>query len=142
MPDNESTLEILFQMMGELGVVEFQLATNWYTSGMVDRRLDAMKKDVFQRKEDYLLKHFWMGPQPLDVCYFSSVRKSEDDVYWKDGAGIHVPIVPVYYGYKYIDEGEGVWTTDFVYQKLLREGNDGVWNYLEKYYVEIFGELK
>lgn len=138
----ESSLEMWFQIIGELGVVEFEVATNWYTDGIVELRLAEMKRDVYLRKEDFLLKHFWMGPQPLDVCYFSPVRKSEDDSYWEDGAIHHAPhIVPCYYGYKYQDEGDK-WTTDYVYEKLLREGNDGVWNYLEAYYVEIFGELK
>lgn len=141
--NNESTLEIWFQVSGELGVVEFQIATNWYTDGIVELRLAEMKKDVYLRKEDFLLKHFWMGPQPLDVCYFSSASKSEDDTCFDDGMPRHYPELgkPVYYGYKYQDEGDK-WTTDYVYEKLLREGSDGVWNYLEAYYVEIFGELK
>lgn len=143
MSDGESSLELWFQLIGELGVVEFQLATNWYTDGVVEKRTQEMKRDVWRRKQDFLLKHFYGGPQPIDVCYFSPVRKSEDDAYWEEGAVHHAPhIVPVYYGYKYQDEGDGVWTTDYVYEKLLREGNDGVWNYLESYYVETFGELR
>lgn len=139
----ESSLDLWFQLVGELGIVEFQLATNWYTMGVVDARLDDMKKDVILNKNDFLLKHFWMGPQPLDVCYFSPIRMSEDDSYWKDGSSQHAPnIIPCYYGYRYKDEGDGIWTTDFVYQKLLKEGNDGVWEYLEKYYVDVFGELR
>lgn len=143
-PTPESSLEILFQVVGELGVVEFQLATNWYTSGIVELRLQEMKKDVLRLgKEDFLLKHFWMEPQPLDVCYFSSVRKSEDDSFWEEGAIYHAShIVPCYYGYKYQDEGDGIWTTDFIYNKLLREGHEGVWKYLEDYYIEVFGELR
>jgi hypothetical protein len=138
----ESTLELWFQVVGELGVTEFQIATNWYTDGVVELRLQEMKKDVRKGDEDFLLKHFYMGPQPLDVCYFSPVRMSEDDDYWEDGAPYHAPhIIPCYYGYKYQDEDEG-WTTSFVYQKLLREGHDGIWNYLEDYYKEVFGELR
>jgi hypothetical protein len=140
---NNNSLEILFQVIGELGVVEFHLSTNWYTDDVVELRLKDMKNDVQLGKEDYLLKHFWMGPQPLDVCYFSPVRKSEDDSYWENGAPYHAPhIVPCYYGYRYEDEGEGIWTTDFIYEKLLHEGNDGVWNFLEIYYREVFGELR
>lgn len=144
MKDNtESSLDLLFQVIGELGIVEFELATNWYTGGIVELRLQEMKKDVWKGKKDFLLKHFYLEPQPLDVCYFSPVRKSEDDLFWEDGNLSHAPvIIPCYYGYKYQDEGEGVWTTDFVYEKLLRDGDAGVWKYLEDYYVEVFGELR
>lgn len=140
--DKESSLDLLFQVIGELGIVEFELATNWYTDGIVQLRLQEMKRDVRLGKEDYLLKHFWMGPQPLDVCYFSPVRKSEDDSFWIDGNLFHAPYMPVYYGYRYEDEGDGIWTTDFVYEKFLREGNDGVWNFLDNYHKEVFGELR
>ena len=141
----ESSLNLLFQVIGKLGVTEFELSTNWYTDGVVEARLQEMKKDVYLRKEDFLLKHFWMGPHPLDVCYFSPVRMSEDDSCFEDGATYHAPYIPapVYYGYKYVDEGEGFgWTPDFVYEKLLREGNEGVFKYLENYYIEVFGELR
>ena len=139
----EFSSDLWFQIIGELGVVEFQLATNWYTNGVINARLIDMKKDVLSGEKDFMLKHFWMGPQPVDVCYYSPIRKSEDDSYWEGGTKYHAPhIIPCYYGYRYEDEGDGVWTADFVYQKLLREGNDGVWNYLDNYYAEVFGELR
>ena len=104
-----------------------------------------MKKDVWKGDEDYLLKHFYMGPQPLDVCYFSFVRKSEDDTVFEDGAKYHVPHMdkPVYYGYKYKEDTENEeQSIGFAYDKLLRGGNDALWKYLEDYYVEVFGELR
>lgn len=142
MANGESSPELWFQLSGELGMVEFQIATNWYTPKITELRLQEMKKDVWRQQKDFLLRHFWMGPQPLDFCYFSPVQKSEDDCYWEDGAILHAPnIVPCYYGYKYSDE-DGNDVKDVAYQLLLREGNDGLWNYLEKYYVEVFGELR
>lgn len=140
----ESTLELLFQVIGDLGVVEFHLTTNWYTDAIVELRLQEMKKDVWKGDEDYLLKHFYMGPHPLDICYFSSKRISEDDTKFEGGATHHAPHLgkPCYYGYRYQDEGEGVWTTDFVYENFLRGGDEYVWKFLEDYYVETFGELR
>lgn len=140
--DGESSLELWFQVIGELGVTEFHIITNWFTDGIVNSRVQEMKKDVYRQKQDFLLKHFYLCPFPADVCYFSPVRKSEDDCYWEGGSHHHAPhIAPCYYGYRYQDEGDK-WTTDYVYEKLLREGNDGVWNFLESYYVEVFGELR
>lgn len=142
MSDGESSSQLWFQLFGELGMVELDISTNWYTPKVTERRLQEMKKDVWLQKEDFLLRHFWMGPQPLDLCYFSPVRKSEDDCYWEDGAIHHAPnIVPCYYGYKYSDE-DGNDAKEVAYQLLLHEGNDGVWKYLEQYYVEVFGELR
>jgi hypothetical protein len=141
----ESTLELWFQVIGELGVTEFQIATNWYTDGVVELRLQEMKKDVRKGDEDFLLKYFYMGPQPLDVCYFSPIRKSEDDTTFEDGAEHHVPQMgkPVYYGYKYKEDTENEeQSTNFAYEKLLYGGNDALWKYLEDYYVEVFGELR
>lgn len=139
----ESSLEVWFQVIGELGITEFQLESNWYTNTIVDLRLKEMKRDVALQKEDFLLKHVWMNPNPLNVCYFSPVRISEDDSMWMDGDVFHAPnMMPCYYGYRYEKEVDGRWTTEFVYEKLLREGNNGVWKFLEDYYVEVFGELR
>lgn len=140
--DKESSSEVLFHVEGELGVVEFQLSTNWYTPNVVDKRLDKMKRDVWSGKKDFLLRHFWMGPQPLDVCYLSPVRISEDDSYWEKGAILHAPhIVPCYYGYKYQDV-DGKSSTERAYEILLRQGDDGLFKYLEDYYLEVFHELR
>lgn len=139
----ESTLDLWFQVVGDLGITEFQVATNWYTDGVVKLRLKEMKNDVYSRKEDFLLEHFWMGPQPLDVCYFSPVRMSEDDTMFEDGAMNHAPHIgsPCYYGYKY-QEAEGNQSIGKAYDLLLRGGQESVWKYLEDYYVEVFGELR
>lgn len=136
------TSELLFHVEGELGMVEFQLATNWYVGTVADRRLQEMKKDVWKGNKDFLLKHFWGGPQPLDVCYFSPVRISEDDSYWENGAIYHAPnIVPCYYGYKYRDS-DGVRSIERAYETLIREGDEGLFKYLEDYYLEVFHELR
>lgn len=138
----ESGSDLWFQVIGELGVVEFQVATNWYTSGVMRDRLREMKKDVQRRQADFILVHSWMGPQPLDVCYFSPIKISEDDSYWEDGAVHHAPhIVPCYYGYKYKDS-DGSSSIERAYEILLREGDEGIFRYLEEYYLEVFGELR
>jgi len=136
-------LDIVFQVVGELGITEFEISTNWYLEHVMERRLKSMKQDVLLGKEDFLLNHFWMYPFPMDFCYYSPVRKSEDDCYWEDGATLHVPqIVPVYYGYKFMDESEDKMAKDVAYWKLVSEGDESLWKYLEDYYVEVFGELR
>ena len=141
----ESSLEIWFQVSGELGMTEFQLATNWYTDTIVNMRLEELKKDMWRRKEDFLIKHFYLEPQPLDVCYFSPKRLDEDDTVFEDGAERHAPQFgkPVFYGYKYKENTENEeQSTKFAYEKLLRGGENALWKYLEDYYVEVFGDLR
>jgi hypothetical protein len=141
----ESSLEIWFQVIGELGVTEFQLSTNWYTDGVVEMRYQELKKDIWINKEDFLIKHFYLEPQPLDVCYFSQKRISEDDSMFEDGASRHVPHLgkPVFYGYKYKENTENEeQSIKFAYEKLLRGGEDALYTYLEDYYLEVFGELR
>lgn len=136
-------LEMNFQIIGELGVTEFQLSTNWYLEHIMERRLKHMKESVWRGKEDFLLKK-WIYPFPLDVCYYSPVRISEDDSCWEDGSPNHAPHLssPVYYGYNFMDETEDKIAYDVAYYKLVSEGDEALWKYLEDYYVEVFGELR
>jgi len=127
-----------FLVYGPLGITEFDLHTNWYLPHVMDTRLVAMKRDVLFGKEDFLLKH-WISPSPLDVCYWSLERISEYDTYFKNGCSYVFDHKPCYYGYSYSQHENGLYTPDFVYDKFLRHGDDVVWEYLEKYYSEIFG---
>lgn len=130
-------INIKFLVIGNRGVVEFDLSTNWYLPHIIKRRLEHLKQDVFIGKEDYLLTSK-MSPYPLDICYYSLERISEDDTYFESGLSYVFDHKPCYYGYRYEDEGKEVWTTDFVYNLLLERGDGAVWDYLENYYCDTF----
>lgn len=134
-----SDLTLKFLVIGNKGTVEFELHTNWYLDYVMDRRLQSIKRDVYAGKEDFLLKYF-IHPFPADICYDSLERMSEDDIYFENGLDGILDHKPCYYGYRYEEEENGLWTTDYVYKKLIEEGDKAVWDYLETYYSEVFGK--
>src|SRR3990172_2947172 len=75
-------IRIKFLVYGDKGITEFDLSTNWYLPHVMERRLATLKKDVILGKEDLSLK-LWIDPYPIDVCYWSLERISEDDVYFE-----------------------------------------------------------
>lgn len=133
-----SPLTILFHVVGAKGVVEFELSTNWYQEHVMVRRLEALKHDIYRREKDFLLRT-WIDPYPMDVCYFAFERVCEDDIYFEDGVLNLSEIRPYYYGYLFTDKNNNR-ATDFAYRKLVDEGDESLWQYLEEYYVEVFGE--
>lgn len=132
-------LELAFLVEGDKGTVEFELLTNWYQEHVMKRRLEWAKKDVLAGKEDFLLRHF-LDPFPADVCYFSLVRLSEDDVYFEGGLSYTLNSQSCYYGYKFMDEKEDRMAKEVAYLKLIEVGDEALWKYLEEYYAEVFGE--
>lgn len=133
-----SCLELCFLVEGEKGIVEFQLLTNWYQEHVMERRLQSIKKDVFAGKEDFLIKRF-LRPFPADICHYSLVRLSEDDVHFSNGQSHIFNHQPCYYNYKYTDKS-GLIAHDVAYELLVEHGDEALWKYLEDYYTEVFGE--
>lgn len=76
----------------------------------------------------------------MDVCYFAFERVSEEDIYFEDGVRNLSEIRPYYYGYKFMDEKYEKQATQVAYRKLVDDGDEALWQYLEEYYVEVFGE--
>lgn len=132
-------VNIKFLVIGKRGIVEFDLHTNWYLPHVMERRLLYLKMDVRSGKKDFLLMS-WISPGPFDVCYMSLIQMSEDDTFFDGGLDYVFDHQPCFYGYKYEKEENGLWTTYYVYDGFIREGDSFVWNYLEKYYQEVFGD--
>jgi hypothetical protein len=133
-------LELRFLVEGERGMVELQILTQWYLPHVMDRRLESFKRDVWSGKQDFLLKSF-LHPNPIDLCYLSLERLSEDDSFWEHGVSYFRNNSPCYYGYKYMDDNKNIAKED-AFMKLVSEGDESLWKYLEDYYVEVFGGLK
>lgn len=132
-----SDLEICFLVEGEEGTVEFQLSTNWYLEHINKKRLEFMKSEVVVGKDDFILGR-WLKPLPLDVCYYSETRISEDDSFWIDGISRFRESKSCYYGYVFKDKN-GNEAKEYAYKLLLERGDDALWVYLEDYYREVFG---
>jgi hypothetical protein len=74
-----------------------------------------------------------------DICYYSSIRLSEDDCCFEDGLNFLEDKSLIYYGYKFMDEKENMVAHDVAYWRLVKQGENALWEYLEEYYYEIFG---
>ena len=69
----------------------------------------------------------------LQCFYFWIPRQFENGLSYLENKELK------YYGYKYeLDESENLWTTDVAYWKLIKQGDEALWKYLEDYYLEVF----
>lgn len=103
-------------LKGEQGAVQFVLFTNWQLPHVTEEQRHKMSPG----------KAFLFEPMAADLGYHSKV--------------------PLYEGQKSIDKScpycdgaecfydGSTLNAEPVYEILLREGSDGVWKYLEKYY--------
>lgn len=112
--------EIGFVLLGDAGAVRFMLMTNWMLPETNERI----------RREQQLVPRSLIEPLPADLGYHSRIprrgaaRPARKDCPYLDGA-------PCYY------DGSGL-NARPVFERLLREGDAGVWDALEKYYLDVF----
>ena len=114
--------DLRFLLKGPKGVVQFVIFTNWQLPHVTEEFIQKPIKDRIDIKIRYL-------PMPADLGYHS--------------------LVPMYEGQtgrancEYLDgktcyyDGSSL-SAEPIYDILLREGSDGVWKALEKYYKELF----
>jgi len=130
-------LELRFILEGEKGVIEFQLLTNWYQEHVMKRRFEFLKKDVWSGKKDFLIRGF-LEPFPVDICIWSLSKRHEDCLFFEEGVSYVFDGKPCYYDYIYRDNNDDV-AHDVAYRKLVDDGEESLWKYLEEQYVEAFG---
>ena len=136
-------------LKGELGAVQFVLSTNWMLPSVREESLANPKSISY--KEHYPFT-FVQEPMPVDIGYHSPTPLYEDQLpigqrpkYDDDFNQIGVTGEPS--PCEYLDgkpcyyDGSSLGSIP-IWELLLKEGSDGVWKYLEEYYVERFGELK
>ena len=114
-------------LVGAAGAVQFVLFTQWHLNHVAEE----MRRGIVERGsvDDATLRALFQ-PQPADVGYHSRKPRYEgQDVMSDDCEYLGCPC---YY------DGSGIAAWE-VHQILLREGDKGVWKYLEDYYNEIFG---
>jgi len=112
-------VNLLFVLKGDEGAVQFLLFTNWHLPHVTE-----------YLKERHPQHDWFWEPMPADLGYHSPKPMFEgheaitDSCEWLDGK-------PCYY------DGSSLAAED-VYRVLLKEGSEGVWRVLEKYYREVF----
>lgn len=111
-------------LKGDTGAVQFVVYTGWH--------LPHVQKEM--RAKMHPDKYSLFEPMPADIGYHSLHPMYQDqDILSKECEYLNGK--PCYY------DGSGIMANE-VYVILLEKGSDGVWEYLEKYYIERFGELK
>lgn len=112
--------ELLMVRRGKKGAVQFLAFTDWTPRAVQEERMEDMRRtDV-------------VGVQPMgaDLGYHSIVPQYE---------GQQVMDCNLLKGKKCYYDGSSL-NADRVIDILLTKGSDGVWDELEGYYIEIFGE--
>lgn len=112
-------VSLRFELIGPKGAVQFVLFTNWMLPH-VEEELDA--------RLDREFPHLFCHPMPADLGYHSPVPLYEGQYFMAD---CHLLNGGCYY------DGSGL-NAEPVYQRLLKEGGDGIWKALEDYYRETF----
>ena len=118
-------VEIRFVLKGELGAVQFLLFTNWMLPHV---QVEHDKR--FLSEPDQLSIDCLYHPMPADLGYHSFTPTYEGQIPISDSCE-YLNGKPCYY------DGSGL-AAERVYQRLLREGSDGVWTELEDYYESTF----
>ena len=111
-------VDIRFVLKGPLGATQFLLYTGWFLPH-VQAELDSKTPP---RSSDY--------PMPADLGFHSPNPRYDDH---KPMPSCDVLDGPCYY------DGSSM-NAEPVYQRLLREGSDGVWTELEDYYGRLFAQ--
>jgi len=111
-----------FVLKGPLGAVQFLLMTNWQLPHVTEEFLKRPRPDETSLRCFYL-------PMPADLGYHSPKstykgQKSMGPCEYLDGK-------PCYY------DGSGL-NAEPVYERMLKEGSEGVWKELEEYYKSTF----
>jgi len=120
-------VDLLFVLEGKNGAVQFKLFTNWQLPHVTE---EFLNKSHMWTKDKIDLYFF---PMPADLGYHSKVphyeghEKISRECEWTGG--------DCYY------DGSTL-NAEPIYEILLREGSEGIWQELEKYYKDIFGEDK
>lgn len=116
-------VEVSFAVVGENRAVEFVLYTHWH--------LPHVQTELNEKTELGVYPVRLLGPQPAEIIYHSPVPMREG----------HTPSTPSckFTGGACYSDG---WSfgADEAFLRLLHEGDDGVWRFLEDEYAKQFGD--
>lgn len=119
-------VDLLMILKGEYGAVEFTVYTHW--------NLPHVQAEFLEKHNDKFDIAYFLCPDPNNLGYHSKEKRySDQDVACETCQ--YCDREPCYVG------GTGI-GAEKAFNILVKEGSDAVWTFLEKYYVDIFGELK
>lgn len=116
-------VNLCMYLKGELGAVDFIVFTGW--------NLPEVEKELEDR---HIPNYNQYKPLPADLGYHSPIPM-------EDGDTISCESCELLDGKSCYGDGSGL-QADRIFDILVKQGSDGVWEELEKYYIGIFGELK
>jgi hypothetical protein len=118
----------LFLLKGPEGTVQFRLFTNWHlphvTKENAGHLYDAIGGDA----------HWMERPMPADLGYHSRTPRYDGHTPMPNPCD-HLDGAACYY------DGSTL-NAEPVFERLLTEGDEGVWKALEGYYIQTFGANK
>lgn len=109
-------VDMRWYVIGDAGAVQWVVYTNWH--------LPHVQESLKSRGHRY-------EPQPADLGYHSKTPRYEGHEPMRNECELTGGTC--YYG------GSGL-NAEPVFQLLLEKGGEAVWEYLENYYLEVFGE--
>jgi len=116
-------MQIRFVVKGELGATQFLLYTDWFPEQVQKEHFDS----------GYGFPFFQLQPMGADVGYHSPTPFYSDQ--YKTEECPYLDGKTCYY------DGSGLRAEELT-KKFLEFGDDVVWDELEQYYIDRFGELK
>ena len=110
-------VDMAFYVTGELGVVQFKVSTGWMLPHVRD-----------QHRGQHRVCELY--PMPIDLGYHSRTPHYEDQSIMREDC----PLLdaPCYYN------GSGL-NAEPIFEVLVSQGHDAVWERLESYYNDTFG---
>ena len=117
-------VNLTFLLKGDAGAVQFVIYTNWMLPHVTQELL--RKANSKQTIEAFFL------PMPADCGYHSLTPRYEGQEVMAEACE-YTDGKPCYY------DGSGLAAED-IYKRLVAEGDSAVWEELEEYYQQVFGE--
>lgn len=124
-------VELRMILKGDKGAVQFVLYTNWHLPHV---QQELVTKCHRQGGPSLIGGSPWCSnePMPADLGYHSPIPRYDGQGICTESCG-YLDGKPCYY------DGSGL-NAKKVYEVLLEKGSDGVWEYLQDFYDELFGE--
>lgn len=116
-------VDMCFYLHGKKGVIQFVVFTNWF----LEQNREHSEIDQYPFK-------YWQSPMPSDLGFHSYVPVYEGQHLLTESCPL-LHSKPCYY------DGSTL-NAEPVFETLIREGSEGVWKELKRYYEETFKKIE
>jgi len=147
--------DIRMVIKGELGAVQFVLMTGWFPKHIQDEHKNSRGDNTLGGLYPMPADLGYHSPKPMyegqsrigeskfDFSNKEEVKVGDETISMPKETKVPEKDLPIceYLGCPCYYDGSGL-NAERIYHVMLEKGSDGVWEELEKYYIETFGELK